>query len=121
MLQFIRDRAQSWIAFVIVGMLIIGLSTVAWESFFGPDPEVSVAKINGENITVNDFQRPKNYVENNLRSIEQFQRAIQHKTIYPISPMYSLYPKLYQKHQAGVIELSHEEVDQIEFQLFVEY
>ncbi len=57
MLQFIRDRAQSWIAFLIVGMLIVGLSVVAIESFFSPDPTVSVAKVNGENITVNDFQR----------------------------------------------------------------
>lgn len=57
MLQFIRDRAQSWIAFLIVGLLILGLASVAWEAYFGPDPEVSVARVNGEKITVNDFQR----------------------------------------------------------------
>ncbi len=57
MLQFIRDRAQSWIAFLIVGMLILGLASVAWEAYFGPDPEVSVAKVNGEKITANEFQR----------------------------------------------------------------
>lgn len=68
--------------------------------------------------TIDDIQRPKNYVENNLRSLEQFQRAIQHKTIYPISPMYSLYPKLYQKYKAGEIELLQEDLEQIEFQLF---
>ena len=57
MLQAIRDRAQSWIVFLIVGMLILGLASVAWEAYFGPDPEVTVAKVNGEKITVNEFQR----------------------------------------------------------------
>jgi hypothetical protein len=68
--------------------------------------------------TVDNYQRPKNYLENNLRKLEQFQRAIEHKTIYPISPMYSLYPKIYKKYEAGEISLSESEIDEIEFQLF---
>jgi peptidyl-prolyl cis-trans isomerase D len=57
MLQFIRDRAQSWIVVLIIGMLIIGLASFAWDAYFGPDPDVSVAKVNGEKITTNEFQR----------------------------------------------------------------
>ncbi len=56
MLLHIREKAQSWIAFAIVGMLIIGLTTVVWDGFFSPDPEVPVAKVNGEKITSNEFQ-----------------------------------------------------------------
>lgn len=56
MLQHIRDKAQGWIAFAIVGMLIIGLTTVVWDGFFSPDPDVPVAKVNGEKITSNEFQ-----------------------------------------------------------------
>ena len=57
MLQFIREKAQSWIAIAIVGMLIIGLSTVVWNSYFGPDPDQPVAKVNGDKITSKEFQR----------------------------------------------------------------
>ena len=57
MLQLIRDKAQSWIAIAIVGLLILGLSTVAWDAYFSPDPDVPVAKVNGEKITSNEFQR----------------------------------------------------------------
>lgn len=57
MLQHIRDRAQSWIAIAIIALLIIGLSTVAWDAYFSPDPDVPVAKVNGEKITANEFQR----------------------------------------------------------------
>ncbi len=57
MLQLIREKAQSWIAIAIVGLLILGLSTVAWDAYFSPDPEVPVAKVNGEKVTSNEFQR----------------------------------------------------------------
>lgn len=57
MLQFIRDRAQGWIAMLIIGMLSIGLASFAWDAYFKPDAEVSVAKVNGEKITANEFQR----------------------------------------------------------------
>ena len=56
MLQQIREKAQSWIAVAIVGMLIIGLSTVAWNAYFSPDPDVPVARVNGEKITSKEFQ-----------------------------------------------------------------
>ena len=57
MLQQIRDRAQSWIAIAIVGLLIIGLSTVAWDAYFSPDPDLPVATVNGEKISAQEFQR----------------------------------------------------------------
>jgi peptidyl-prolyl cis-trans isomerase D len=57
MLQYIRDKAQSWIAFAIIVMLIVGLSTVMWKSYFSPDANVQVAKVNDEKITQTQFQR----------------------------------------------------------------
>jgi len=57
MLQLIREKAQGWIAVAIIGMLILGLSSVAWDAYFSPDPEVPVAKVNGEKINSNEFQR----------------------------------------------------------------
>ncbi len=57
MLQFIRDRAQSWIAIVIVGMLILALGAFAWDSYFRADPVVAAATVNGEKITAAEFQR----------------------------------------------------------------
>lgn len=57
MLQFIRDRAQGWIAIAIIGILIIALASFAWDAYFGPDPDVAVASVNGEKITANEFQR----------------------------------------------------------------
>lgn len=56
MLQLIRDRAQGWIVMVIIGMLILGLASFAWDSYFSPDVEVAVAEVNGEKITTNQFQ-----------------------------------------------------------------
>ena len=57
MLQFIRDRAQSWIAVIIVGMLILALGAFAWDSYFRADPVVAAATVNGEKITAVEFQR----------------------------------------------------------------
>ncbi|MDZ4263663.1 MAG: SurA N-terminal domain-containing protein, partial [Pseudomonadota bacterium] len=57
MLQLIRDKAQGWIVMVIIGMLILGLASFAWDSYFKPDIEVAVANVNGQKITANQFQR----------------------------------------------------------------
>lgn len=57
MLQAIRDRAQSWIAIAIIGMLILALAAFAWDAYFGPDPKVSVASVDGEKILQSDFQQ----------------------------------------------------------------
>ena len=57
MLQFIRDRAQSWIAIIIVGMLILALGAFAWDSYFRADPVVPAAFVNGEKISAAEFQR----------------------------------------------------------------
>lgn len=57
MLQAIRDRAQGWIAIAIVGMLILALGAFAWDAYFGPDPKVPVASVDGEKISQSDFQQ----------------------------------------------------------------
>ena len=57
MLQHIRDRAQSWISIAIIGMVILALSAFAWDALFRPDPVLSVARIDGEKIQADNFQR----------------------------------------------------------------
>lgn len=69
MLQFIRDRAQSWIAVLIIGMLIIGLASFAWDAYFKPDAEVTVARVNGEKITAEEFQREYQRQRERLQSM----------------------------------------------------
>lgn len=57
MLEFIRERAQGWIAMLIVGMLIIVMAIWGLDWYFSPDPNVTVAKVNGEKITTDQFRR----------------------------------------------------------------
>ncbi len=67
MLQFIRDRAQSWIAVIIVGMLILALGAFAWDSYFRADPVVPAAFVNGEKISAAEFQRSYQSQRNRLQ------------------------------------------------------
>jgi len=69
MLQSIRDRAQSWVAFAIVGLIVLALSAVAFESLFAPDPIVGSATVDGEKITQRDFQRAYQLQRNRLQSM----------------------------------------------------
>ena len=56
-LQAIRDRAQNWIAWVIVGILIVVFAVWGINVYFEPEADVTVAKVNDVKITQSTYQR----------------------------------------------------------------
>ncbi len=57
MLQTIRDRAQGWIAWVIIILISIPFALWGIQSYLGVGGEVVVAKVNGLEIKEQDLQR----------------------------------------------------------------
>lgn len=56
-LQAIRDRAQNWIAWVIIGLLILVFAFWGINAYFEPESDITVAKVNGVKITQSTYQR----------------------------------------------------------------
>lgn len=57
MLQFIRDHAQGWIAWVIVSLLIVVFSFWGINTYFDATTEVNVAKVDDAEISAEEFQQ----------------------------------------------------------------
>ncbi|MFB1486750.1 MULTISPECIES: SurA N-terminal domain-containing protein [unclassified Thiocapsa] len=57
MLQAIRERAQGWLAWVIVGLISIPFALWGIQSYLGVGGEPVVAKVNGAEITDRDLSR----------------------------------------------------------------
>ena len=57
MLQLIRDRAQGIVIWTIVGLIIITFALFGLSSYLSDSSRVSVASINGAEVTPADFQR----------------------------------------------------------------
>jgi len=57
MLSFIRDRAQGWIAWVIVGLLIIPFALWGVNEYVGNDGKLVAATVNGTDIGQREFQQ----------------------------------------------------------------
>ena len=57
MLNFIRERAQGWLAAVIVGLLIIPFALWGINQYFGGGGQAVVANVNGTEIGQRDFQQ----------------------------------------------------------------
>ncbi len=55
MLQAIRDNAQGWIAWVIVGLIILTFALFGIDQYARGDKVVVVAEVNGEDVTARDF------------------------------------------------------------------
>lgn len=55
MLQAIRDNAQGWIAWVIVGLIILTFALFGIDQYARGDKAVVVAEVNGEDITATEF------------------------------------------------------------------
>lgn len=55
MLQSIRDHAQGWIAWVIVGLIILTFALFGIDQYAKGDKIVVVAEVNGEDVTANEF------------------------------------------------------------------
>lgn len=57
MLNFIRERAQGWIAWVIVGLLIIPFALWGINQYFGNGGKLVAATVNGTEISQSEFQQ----------------------------------------------------------------
>jgi peptidyl-prolyl cis-trans isomerase D len=56
MMQFIRDHAKGWIAWVIVILIASTFALVGVQQYATPDPDVAVAEINGEDLGLQRYQ-----------------------------------------------------------------
>lgn len=70
MLQSIRNQAQGWIAWVIVGLIILTFALFGIDQYARGDKVVVVAEVNGESITGNSFLTLYNRQKTRLQ--EQF-------------------------------------------------
>jgi peptidyl-prolyl cis-trans isomerase D len=56
MLQFIRDRAQGWIAWAIIGLLIIPFAFWGINTYFEGGGDAVVANVDGTDVTLNEYR-----------------------------------------------------------------
>ena len=70
MLQTIRDHAQGWIAWIIVGLIILTFALFGIQQYAQGEKTVSVAEVNGEDITAQAFLTI--YNRQKLRLQQQF-------------------------------------------------
>ena len=56
MLQGIRDRAHGFIAWIIVILICIPFALWGVQEYLGPDPNVAVAEVNGEEVSLVEYQ-----------------------------------------------------------------
>ena len=78
MLHFIRERAQGWIAWFIVGLISIPFALWGVNSYMGGPTDVVVAKINDTEITQSEYQRALQMQRDQLRQMmgDQFDPAM---------------------------------------------
>lgn len=69
MLQSIRDRAQGWLAWIIVGLIIIPFALWGVQEYVGVGAGVNVATVNGVDITQQRFQRVYDQQRQRLRAL----------------------------------------------------
>ncbi len=68
MLHFIRERAQGWLAWFIVGLISIPFALWGINSYLGGPSEVAVATVNDESITQSEFQQAMQQYREQMRS-----------------------------------------------------
>lgn len=78
MLHFIRERAQGWIAWVIVGLVSATFALFGVNSYLTGSSEVITAKVNGEPIRQVEFQRALQQYRDRMREMlgENFDPAV---------------------------------------------
>ncbi len=69
MLQSIHDQAQSWIAWVIVGLLIVPFALWGINSYFEGGSSAVVAEVNGTEISLNEYQRSLQQQRQRMRQL----------------------------------------------------
>ena len=69
MLQSIRDRAQGWLAWTIIGIIIVPFDLWGIQEYIGGDANVDVASVAGTQISQQDFQRAYEQQRERMRSL----------------------------------------------------
>ena len=83
MLQDIRDRATSWVAYIIIGLLILSFAMWGIQEYFGGGGAQPVANINGNEITLPQFNQQVQQRKQVLQSIlgENYQQQYPNENI----------------------------------------
>lgn len=78
MLHFIRENAKGWIAWIIIGLLIIPFALWGINEYFGGGGSVSIATVNGTEISQRDFQQAFLEQRNRMRQAlgEQYDASL---------------------------------------------
>jgi peptidyl-prolyl cis-trans isomerase D len=69
MLQGIRDRAQGWLAGIIVTLIIIPFALWGVNEYFNIAGNVSVAEVDGEEVSLQEFQRAYQQYRQQLQGV----------------------------------------------------
>jgi len=69
MLQDIRDRASSWVAYIIIGLLILSFAMWGIQEYFGGGRGAPVASINGNEISLPEFNQQVQQRKQVLQSV----------------------------------------------------
>ena len=69
MLIEIRDKASSWVAYIIIGLLILSFALWGIQEYFGGGSAPPIVKINGSEITQPEFNRQFQQRKQVLQSI----------------------------------------------------
>lgn len=78
MLHFIRDRAQGWVAWLIVGLISVPFALWGVNSYMTGESDVVVAEVNGTEIMQTQFQQSLQRYRDQMRNElgEQFDPAM---------------------------------------------
>ncbi|MDT8311979.1 MAG: SurA N-terminal domain-containing protein [Methylophaga sp.] len=68
MLHFIREKAQGWVAWLIVGLISIPFALWGLDSYLTGGNDVVVATVNGDNVSQSDLQRSLQQYRDQMRS-----------------------------------------------------
>lgn len=69
MLGYIRDRAQGWVAWLIVGVLIIPFALWGINQYFTGEGKATVAKVNDVEISLRQYQQALQFQRDRVRSM----------------------------------------------------
>src|SRR3990172_3614633 len=69
MLQTIRDGARVWLAWIIIGLIIIPFALWGIQEYIGDAGEVNVARVEGTDISLRQFQQSYEQQRSRLRAM----------------------------------------------------
>ena len=83
MLQDIRDSASSWVAYIIIGLLVLSFAMWGIQEYFGGGAAPPVATINGNEITLSAFNQQVQQRKQMLQSVlgENYQQQYPDESI----------------------------------------